>query len=115
MQNQNNTKKTAIIFVGIPASGKSTFYHQKFSENYEHINLDTLHTRSKEKAAVESCIENGKSFVVDNTNPTITDRQRYIPAAKAAGYWVECYFFQSVLNDCIARNGKREGKTRVPI
>ena len=63
---------------------------------------------------VDSCIREGKSFVIDNTNPTKADRQRYIPAAKAAGYRVEGYFFQSISKDCRERNAKRVGKARVP-
>ena len=33
----------AILFMGLQASGKSTFYHRYMSE-YVHINLDSLHT-----------------------------------------------------------------------
>ena len=40
-------KNTAIVFIGIQASGKSTFYREQFSR-LVHINLDTLHTRNKE-------------------------------------------------------------------
>ncbi|MCL1983304.1 MAG: ATP-binding protein [Clostridiales bacterium] len=110
----DSSGKTAVIFIGIPASGKSTFFHCYFEGVCEHINLDTLHTRKREHSAVESCIAEGKSFVVDNTNPTKEDRQRYFPAAKAAGYRVVAYFFQSKLSDCIARNAKRNGKGKVP-
>jgi len=105
---------TAIIFIGIPASGKSTFYERSFAPDYVRVNLDALNTRHKEKALVDSCIRDGKSFVVDNTNPTKADRQRYIHAAKDAGYRIEGYFFQSVREDCIKRNSKREGKAKVP-
>ncbi len=49
-------EKTAIIFIGIQASGKSTFYHERF-EDYVHINLDTLHTRNKENILLQECVE----------------------------------------------------------
>ena len=55
----------------------------------------------------------GKSFVVDNTNPTKSGRHRYINPAKAVGYRVEGYFLQSILSDCIARNKKRAGKAQI--
>jgi len=55
-----------------------------------------------------------ESFVVDNTNLLVSDRQRYMVPAKAEGYRVEGYFFQSVLADCIERNKKRSGKARIP-
>ncbi|MDE7284806.1 MAG: AAA family ATPase [Lachnospiraceae bacterium] len=107
------SKKTAIIFIGIQASGKSTFYHERFKD-YVHINLDTLHTRNKENILLQECVERGRSFVVDNTNPTREDREKYIRAAKDNGYCIHGYYFQSSVSDCIARNQKREGKARIP-
>lgn len=106
-------EKTAIILIGIQASGKSTFYHERF-EAYVHINLDTLHTRNKEKLLIQECVENGDSFVVDNTNPTKADREKYIQIARDHGYRIRGYYFQSSVSDCIARNQKREGKARIP-
>ncbi len=103
----------AIILMGIQGSGKSTFYRERLSE-YVHVNLDTLHTRNKEKLLIEECLEHGRSFVVDNTNPTKADRQRYIHAAKERGYQIEGYFLQSILADCIERNRNRSGKACVP-
>ena len=47
--------KTAIIFIGIQACGKSTFYRERFSD-IVHINLDTLRTRKKENKLLEECI-----------------------------------------------------------
>jgi len=106
--------RTAVIFIGIPASGKTTFFSKYFVESYIHINLDTLHTRKKEAALLVECLSKGKSFVVDNTNPKRTDRERYIATAKAEEYRVIGYFFQSVVSDCITRNRNRVGKMRVP-
>jgi predicted kinase len=116
MQNRQGetVMKAAVILIGIPASGKSSFYERFFQCGYVRINLDTLHTRKKEHALLAECLAEGKSFVVDNTNPTKADRKRFIAPAKAAGYRVDGYFLQSVLKDCIARNEKREGKARVP-
>jgi len=106
--------KTAIILISIPASGKSTFYSLYFQDAYTLINLDSLHTRSKENILMTECLAEGKSFVVDNTNPKKTDRERYIMPAKKEGYRVIGYFFQSKITDCISRNEKRTGKKRVP-
>lgn len=52
--------------------------------------------------------------MVDNTNPSRTDRERYIPRAKECGYEIEGYFFQSVIADCVQRNRTRQGKACVP-
>lgn len=99
----------AIVFIGIQASGKSTFFRENLLQHgYVHINLDTLHTRHKESLQLEECIEMNSSFVVDNTNPEIEDRRRYIPKAKERGYEVIGIFFQSIVRDCIARNETRE-------
>ena len=107
-------EKIAVIFIGIPASGKSSFFAEQFKDQCVHINLDTLNTRNKEAALIDECLKANKSFVVDNTNPTKADRQRYIIPAKAAGYRVEGYFFQSVISDCVARNENRTGKAKIP-
>ena len=52
--------------------------------------------------------------MVDNTNPTALDREKYISAARKHGYQVDGYFFQSVVADCMARNRRRQGKACVP-
>lgn len=108
-----NSGKETIIFIGIQASGKSSYYRQYFS-GYEHVNLDTLHTRNKERLLIQECIRAGKSFVVDNTNPMMQDREKYIQLAKEYGYSVYGYYFQSAIADCMERNRQREGKERVP-
>ena len=106
--------KQAIIFIGIQASGKSTFYHTFLEQlGYCHINLDTLNTRNKENILMENCFREGKSFVVDNTNPEMADREKYISKAKENGYEIIALYFQSILCDCIARNMKR--KNAVPV
>ena len=110
---KDRSEKTAIIFIGIQASGKSTFYRERFKDHV-HINLDTLHTRNKEKILLQKCVEKGDSFVVDNTNPTKADREKYIQAARDHGYRIHGYYFQSSISDCIARNRKRKGKARIP-
>jgi predicted kinase len=106
-------EKLAIIFIGIQASGKSTFYRKYFSE-LVHINLDTLKKRSKERKLFSKCLENGDSFVVDNTNMTVFDRERYIPLAKENGYEIHGYYFKSYIDECLLRNRKREGLARIP-
>ena len=103
----------AIIFTGIQASGKSSYYHENFSEHI-HINLDTLKTRNREKALLDKTIAENKDFVSDNTNPTPEDRKRYILSAKAAGYTVIGYYFSSSVSECIGRNRLRSAEKRIP-
>lgn len=94
--------------MGIQASGKSTFYQQMLLHTHAHISLDVLRTRGRELQAINECVEEGRSFVVDNTNPEKTDRQRYISIAKEHGYSVIGIFFQSIVKDCIRRNEMRD-------
>lgn len=106
-------KKIAVIFIGIQASGKTTFYRRYFSE-YVHINLDTLKRRSRENTLLNKCIENGDSFVVDNTNPSREVRQKYFDLLEGTDYEIHGYYFKSSITDCLERNAKREGKARIP-
>lgn len=106
---------TIVIMIGIQGSGKSEFYRQKFSENYEHISLDELNTRNKEQIAIDRCFSLGKSMVIDNTNPTKAERKKYIAQAKENKYKVIGYFMESKLQPCIERNNRREGKAKIPV
>lgn len=107
-------EKTLVIMIGIQGSGKSTFYHKYLADSYVRVNLDTLKTRHQEELLISECIKDGKSFAIDNTNPTRADRQRYIPLAQYAGYKVIGYFMESKLKTCIERNNQRTGSARIP-
>src|SRR6476646_2395844 len=103
-----------IIFVGIQASGKSTFYKERFFNTHIRVNLDMLKTRNRENLLLRACIEMKQPFVVDNTNPTAADRARYIALAKEAGFRVVGYYFQSTFGEAMRRNNEREAGARVP-
>jgi predicted kinase len=104
----------AIIFTGIQASGKSTFYKERFFTTHVRINLDMLRTRNRESILLRACLEMKQALVVDNTNVTAADRARYIALAKEAGFRVVGYYFQSSLGDSIRRNNERALKAKVP-
>lgn len=105
----------AVLFVGIQASGKSTFYKDRFSDTHVRINLDMLKTRNRELKLLEACLETGQSFVVDNTNPSRTDRVRYIQLARRAGFQIVGYYFQSRVEDCRKRNDQRPLPQQIPL
>ena len=103
-----------IIFIGVQATGKSLFYVERFIETHLRLNLDMLKTRHRESILLKALIEGKASFVVDNTNPTREERERYIGPAKEAGYHIVGYYFSSSLADAMRRNAQREGKSRIP-
>ena len=107
-------EKRCILFTGLQASGKTSFWQQYF-QDFAHVNLDTLHTRNKERILLDECFASGASFVVDNTNPTRKDRERYISRAKENGYRVIGYYFQSSVSACKERNSRRTGKALLPV
>ena len=64
---------------------------------------------------LEACLQGKQSFVIDNTNPLPSDRSRYIGPARASGFRVAAYFFETTLQDAIRRNNQRVGKHRIPV
>lgn len=104
----------AVIFVGIQATGKSSFYRERFFDTHVRINLDMLKTRHRERIFLRACVEARQPFVVDNTNPSIEERARYVEPARAGGFRVVGYHFRSTVGDALARNALRTGKARIP-
>ena|SRR5437868_3768578 len=107
--------REAVIFVGIQASGKTSFYRRHFADSHAHISLDVQRTRAREEQQFADCLREGRSFVIDNTNPLSSDRARYINRARAAGFRVVAYFFATTLKDAIRRNNLRTGKEKIPV
>lgn len=103
-----------IIFIGLQASGKSTFYKEKFFNTHIRINLDMLKTRNREKSLFMACIHAKQSFVVDNTNPTQEARMKYIEVVESAGFNVIGYYFEPHYKKSMLRNELRQGKEKVP-
>ena len=103
-----------IIFTGVQASGKSSFYLLNLYHSHLRINLDMLKTRHRENIIFEACSTSKTKMVIDNTNPTREDRARYIGRAKDAGFEVISYYFETDLNSTLERNSQREGKANIP-
>jgi predicted kinase len=101
------------MFVGIPASGKSTFYKERFFHSHMRVSLDLFNTRNKENNFLGLAFSLQQRIVIDNTNVSKVDRARYIEQAKANRYTVIGYYFESNLADCLERNERRPGKERI--
>jgi predicted kinase len=103
-----------ILFIGIPGTGKSSFYKERFYRTHLRLNLDMLRTRHREQVLYAACLESKTQVVIDNTNLTRSHRARYITLAREAGYEVHGYFFESRVADAKVRNALREGDERLP-
>jgi predicted kinase len=105
----------AVVFVGIQASGKTTFYLRNFFETHVRISMDMLRTRNRERLLLAACLAAKQPFVVDNTNVLAAERALYIPAARRAGFRVTGYFFGTPLRAALGRNSKRTDKKAIPV
>ena len=105
----------AIIFIGLQASGKSSFYRQKFVDSHIRLNMDMLKTRYREQLLFNACLRAKQPVVIDNTNPTKADRQKYILPAITHQFKVSGYYLQSNVKECVRRNNLRQGKSKVPL
>lgn len=68
-----DNKMEILIFCGIQATGKTSFYKEMFFKTHLRILLDQLKTRNREKRFIETCLLTHQPFVVDNTNLTKND------------------------------------------
>jgi predicted kinase len=104
----------AIIFIGIQATGKSTFYKERFFNSHVRISLDLLNTKNKQNKFLQTCLDTQSKFVIDNTSPLQKDREGIIQAAKEKKYKIVGYYFNSSIQDAIERNNERKGKAKIP-
>jgi predicted kinase len=107
-----------VVFVGLQASGKSTFFRERFAATHEHVSKDLLRNNKnrnrRQTQLVREALGAGRSVVVDNTNPTVEDREPLIRLGHELGARVVGYLFESSVRESLARNEGREGKARVP-
>jgi bifunctional polynucleotide phosphatase/kinase len=74
--------QTMFIFVGVPGSGKSTYYQQNLQpRGWVHVNQDTLKTAAAVLTAVRTALASGKSVAIDATNPSPDKRRQYVELA----------------------------------
>lgn len=104
----------AVIFCGIQATGKSTFFKERLFSTHVRISMDLLTTRNREDLFMEACFKSWQKFVIDNTNPSKIERQKYISLAKEHKFKVIGYYFQSVITDALMRNNQRSGDALIP-
>ncbi|HEX5899894.1 MAG TPA: AAA family ATPase [Solirubrobacteraceae bacterium] len=104
----------AVILCGVQGAGKTTLYSDRFVETHVRVAMDLLRTRPREEAFVRLCLDKRQRFVVDATNPTPSDRRRYVEPAREAGFRVVGYLVEVSEAEALARNAARTGPRRVP-
>jgi predicted kinase len=105
----------AIIFVGLQGAGKTSYFNQHFSATHEHISRDVQKTLGRELALMRDCLSAGRSFVVDDTNATRASRAPFVREAKAAGFKLVVYYFDTPVRTAIGRNNHRKDKKPIPV
>ena len=107
-----------MVFVGLPAAGKTTFYRQRFAATHRHISKDLWPASARkdirQARELREALANNQSVVVDNTSPSVADRAAIIDIARELGVSVVGYYFTASTREAIGRNRGREGRERVP-
>jgi len=107
-----------VILIGLPASGKSTFFRERFAGTHDHVSKDLLRNnrqpQRRQEQLIAASLASGRPVVVDNTNPSAAVRAPIIALARQHGAEVTGYFFVTEAGDALRRNRAREGRERVP-
>jgi len=84
--------KELIVFVGMPGSGKSSYY-SKYLKDLVHIEQDKIGSRPKLLKELDKSLLTGKSIVIDSTNPDQENRLEYYEKAQKNGYKIKVLYF----------------------
>ena len=97
---KNEIQKEIILFIGLPSSGKTSFYEKYLKpKGYERISLKSFES-------IEECIDYCRrslemhSIVIDDTNHLKETRIDYLLLAKELHIPIHCYFFSTSLQIC---------------
>ena len=107
-----------VVFAGLQASGKSTFFRTYFATTHALVSKDLFRNNRnpnrRQTHLIEAALSAGRSVVVDNTNPTVEERRPLIELGCRYGAKIIGYYFESEVRRCLERNRQRTGKARVP-
>ncbi len=107
-----------IIFVGLQGAGKSTFFRTHFASTHDLVSKDLIRNNGRparrQYLLIEEALQAGHSVVVDNTNPTASDRADLIQLGRLYKVEIIGYYFETSVSQALARNRQRSDKDRVP-
>jgi predicted kinase len=107
-----------VVFSGLQASGKTTFYRERFATTHQLVSKDAWpnarNRETRQRRLIDEHLRGGRAVVVDNTNPTPAEREPLIAIARAAGVRAVSYAFLTAVGEAIERNALRTGRARVP-
>jgi predicted kinase len=106
------------ILIGLPASGKTSFFHARLSATHQHVSKDLMpnvRDRSARQAQlIEKALAAGQSVAVDNVNVSAADRAAIIAIARRFGARTVGYVFEATTREAVGRNRGRPQGVRVP-
>lgn len=86
--------RTMVLFVGMPGSGKSTYYQTKLAPlGFVHANQDILGTKAKVLSLAKNSMEKGLNVCIDATNPGQDRRQEFYNLAIRYNYNIIVIYF----------------------
>jgi len=115
--------KSAILMVGIPASGKSTFVTRLESRGYERLSLDVVRgemygdeniqgdgrkVKARFMEKLVDALVAGRNVVLDNTHFSFSARRAAVEALREHGYNIRMFILNVPLEECILRNARRD-------
>jgi predicted kinase len=100
------------LFVGLQASGKSSFYEAKLQAT--HARITSGITRRQALDAVAQALTSGVSVAVDQANLESGERAYLIDLARRHGARIVGYYFPPDAQASLRRNRHRDGNERIP-
>lgn len=106
-----------VVFSGLQAAGKTTFYRERLASTHAHVSKDAWpnarRREARQRRVIEEHLRAGRSVVVDNTNPTPAERLPLVAIARTVGVPALSFHFVVPVAEALRRNETREGRARV--